>query len=69
MLRKDKFHQTNDKFTKQSSLHVQEVVKVVPLHRLGRDALVVFKETPNGVVQGAIQTPLAVEGVGFTLGA
>lgn len=49
--------------------HVQAVVEALPLHGADTDALVVLECASHAVIQRAVHAPLAVERVGFTLGA
>ena len=49
-----------------ANLHVQEVVVIIPLHGAHSDALIIFEQASNRVIQTAVQTPLAIKRVGLT---
>lgn len=48
---------------------MQAVVEALALHGVDTDALVVLEHASHAVVQTAVHAPLAVERVGFALGA
>lgn len=49
------------------SSRLQELVVIVSLHGLRRDALVLFEQAADGVAQRSVQTALAVKRVRLTL--